>query len=53
MVGDQASDLEAARAANCEAILIDPDGSGASAIGIDSCTIVASLSEAANLICVD
>jgi histidinol-phosphate phosphatase family protein len=51
MVGDQVWDVQAARAAGCDAILLDPDGSQASQTGIAGCTVVANLVEAADLIC--
>lgn len=52
MVGDQLSDIEAARAAGCRAILIDPAGDTARGPG-DAWMLVRSLSEAADLILQD
>jgi D-glycero-D-manno-heptose 1,7-bisphosphate phosphatase len=49
MIGDQLSDVEAARAAGCRAILIDPDGGEARQAG-GPWTVTRNLSEAADLI---
>jgi D-glycero-D-manno-heptose 1,7-bisphosphate phosphatase len=51
MVGDQIWDIEAARAAGCEAILVDPNGSEASLDGIVNCRVVRNLGEAVEIIC--
>ena len=52
MVGDQRSDVEAARAAGCRAILLDPDGDTARRPDA-AWTTARSLSEAADLILQD
>jgi D-glycero-D-manno-heptose 1,7-bisphosphate phosphatase len=48
MIGDQLTDVEAARAAGCRAILVDADGDVVS--GAADCTVVRSLDEAIDLI---
>jgi len=50
LVGDQLSDLEAARAAGCPAILVDPAGDRAAQAGLPRDAWVRSLPEAADLI---
>ena len=50
LVGDQLSDLEAARAAGCSAILVDPAGDRAAQAGLPRNAWVRSLPEAADLI---
>jgi len=51
MVGDQASDVEAARAAGCDAILINADRVVPTLVS--GCTSVPSLSDAVDMICGD
>ena len=51
MVGDQMWDIEAARAAGCDAILIDAAGATASLARVVNCKVVADLAAAADLIC--
>jgi histidinol-phosphate phosphatase family protein len=53
MVGDQAWDVQAARAAGCDAMLVDADGGEARNPETSSCTVVANLLEAVELICGD
>jgi len=50
MIGDQASDVEAAFAAGCEAILVDALGTANVSHSLE-CTVVASIAEAAHLVC--
>jgi D-glycero-D-manno-heptose 1,7-bisphosphate phosphatase len=50
MIGDQPSDVEAARAAGCPAILIDPDGDRAVRAAMDPGAVAGSLLEATDLI---
>jgi D-glycero-D-manno-heptose 1,7-bisphosphate phosphatase len=51
LVGDQLSDVEAARAAGCRAILVDPDGDRAQEVGPgDEVAIARSLPQASELI---
>jgi D-glycero-D-manno-heptose 1,7-bisphosphate phosphatase len=50
LVGDQLSDVAAARAAGCRAILIDPTGEKGADLRGASCLVAASLSDAADLI---
>lgn len=50
MVGDQPSDVEAARAVGCPAILIDPDGDRAVRASIEPGAVAGSLLEATDLI---
>ena len=50
LVGDQLSDVEAARAAGCGAILLDPDGHLAPHVQWDGCQVAMSLSDAVDLI---
>lgn len=50
MVGDQPSDVAAARAVGCPAILIDPDGERAAGAAMDPGAVAGSLLEAADLI---
>jgi len=51
MVGDQVGDVEAARAAGCRAMLVDPTGERAAALDDPACPVVGSLAEAADVIC--
>jgi histidinol-phosphate phosphatase family protein len=51
MVGDQIWDIQAARIAGCEAILIDPAGSVASRAETIGCSVVADLGGAVDVIC--
>jgi D-glycero-D-manno-heptose 1,7-bisphosphate phosphatase len=53
MVGDQIWDVQAARAAGCDAILIDSTGGKAHAIEAAGLMIVSNLAAAADLICAD
>jgi D-glycero-D-manno-heptose 1,7-bisphosphate phosphatase len=50
LVGDQLSDIEAARAAGCRAILLDPDGRQAARVDWEGCQVAGSLSDAVDLI---
>lgn len=50
MIGDQASDMEAARAAGCKAILVDPEGDVAGGSSHPSWPVVRNLAEATELI---
>jgi D-glycero-D-manno-heptose 1,7-bisphosphate phosphatase len=50
LVGDQLSDAEAARAAGCRAILIDPGGHQAAQVQWEGCQVAGSLSQAVDLI---
>jgi D-glycero-D-manno-heptose 1,7-bisphosphate phosphatase len=50
LVGDQSSDLDAARAAGCRAILVDPDEEVARQARLDGQKVVRSLVEATELI---
>ena len=50
MIGDQTSDVQAARAVGCEAILVDPLGKLNLPDGLE-CTVVSSLLEAARVVC--
>lgn len=51
MVGDQAEDVRAARAAGCESILVDATGIEGPFAEAADCTVVPSLAQAAELIC--
>jgi phosphoglycolate phosphatase-like HAD superfamily hydrolase len=53
MVGDQLSDVQAARAAGVGAILIDANGANAALVGSLGCPVVADLPEAVDIICVE
>jgi len=50
MIGDQASDVLAANAAGCDALLIDPSRTVHLSANLE-CTVVASIAEAAQVIC--
>jgi len=50
LVGDQLSDVAAARAAGCRAILLDPTGELAAGLGGDGYVVAGSLSDAADII---
>ena len=50
MIGDQLSDIDAARAAGCRAILIDAGGERAAELRWDRCVVVGSIAQAADLI---
>jgi len=50
LVGDQLSDIEAARAAGCRAILLDPTGEMAAEMRGDGFVVAGSLSDAADII---
>jgi D-glycero-D-manno-heptose 1,7-bisphosphate phosphatase len=50
MIGDQMSDIEAARAAGCQAILVDPIGATSAGVDLSGCTIVQSLEQAISVI---
>jgi D-glycero-D-manno-heptose 1,7-bisphosphate phosphatase len=50
MIGDQLSDVEAARAAGCAAILVDREGDLSAGAPLPGCTIVHSLEEATKLV---
>jgi D-glycero-D-manno-heptose 1,7-bisphosphate phosphatase len=50
MIGDQMSDVDAAHAAGCFAILIDPERAGSRLVGPDGTRVAATLGEAADLI---
>lgn len=50
VIGDQPTDIQAARAAGCRAILVDATGEFASCERVTGCRVTASLSEAADLI---
>ena len=51
MIGDQISDVQAARAAGVRAILIDADGAKAKLVGPQDCVVVADLAAAAETVC--
>jgi D-glycero-D-manno-heptose 1,7-bisphosphate phosphatase len=53
MVGDQALDIQAAQAAGCDGILVDPAHRHARLAEIFGCATVKSLVEAAELICAE
>jgi D-glycero-D-manno-heptose 1,7-bisphosphate phosphatase len=50
LVGDQLSDVEAARAAGCRAILVDDEGDRATEVRWEGCAVVDSFSAAADII---
>jgi D-glycero-D-manno-heptose 1,7-bisphosphate phosphatase len=50
MIGDQPTDVLAAKAAGCEPILVNPRGDSGLSEGLD-CMVVASLADAARVIC--
>jgi len=51
MIGDQMSDMQAARAAGVKAILIDPHGARAKLREREGCAVVADLAAAAEMVC--
>ena len=53
LVGDQLSDVDAARAAGCRAILVDVKGDRGAQVSWEGCAVVDSLAAAADLILVD